>query len=107
MRFGALTRRARLPVQIKRAVDQTDVTIGLRKIAQHPAGQRIKLFGEQSHVIAAREQTVEQLPGFRIAALQYVIVDEQKAARQKSPLTCGQAIAGVFGFVPQNEFAVG
>ena len=45
LRLGALLRRARLPGQIKRADDQTDVTIGLRKIAQHAAGQRIKLFG--------------------------------------------------------------
>ena len=58
-RFCALLRRARLPTQIKRTVDQTDVTIGLRKIAQHAAGQRIKLFGKQTHIIAAREQTVE------------------------------------------------
>ena len=59
LRFGALLRRARLLGQIKRADDQTDVTIGLRKIAQHAAGQRIKLFGKQTHIIAAREQTVE------------------------------------------------
>jgi hypothetical protein len=35
------------------------VTVGLRKIAQHPAGQRIKLFGEQTDIIAAGEQTIE------------------------------------------------
>src|SRR4029453_2800571 len=56
--------------------------------------------------LAVREQTVEQLLSFRIAALQYVIVDEQKAARQKSSFTSGQAVASIFGFVPQNEFAV-
>ena len=59
LRFGAFLCRARLPAQIERAVDQTDVTVGLRKIAQHAAGQRIELFGEQTHVIAAREQTIE------------------------------------------------
>ena len=80
------------------------MTVGLRKIAQHAAGQRIELFGEQTDVIAAREQTVEQLAGFRIAALQYVVIDEPKAARQESSFTCGQAVAGVFGFVAQNEF---
>jgi len=45
--------------QVERAVDQPDVTVGLRKIAQHPAGQRIKLFGEQTDIIAAGEQTIE------------------------------------------------
>jgi hypothetical protein len=59
LRLRALLRRVRLSGQIKRADDQTDVTIGLRKIAQHAAGQRIKLFREQTHIIAAREQTVE------------------------------------------------
>src|SRR5262249_58909553 len=47
-----------------------------------------------------------QFPGVRIAALQYVIVDEPKAARQENTFACGQAVAGIFGFVPQNEFAV-
>ena len=51
--FGSLLRRPGLPAQIERAVDQSDMTIGLRKIAQHAAGQRIELFGKQSHVIAA------------------------------------------------------
>src|SRR5262249_27817155 len=38
-------------------------------------------------------------------ALQYVIVDEPKAARQKGSFTCGQAI-GIFGFITQYEFTV-
>jgi hypothetical protein len=29
------------------------MTIGLRKIAEHAAGQRIEFFSKQSHVIAA------------------------------------------------------
>ena len=68
LRFCAPFRRALLPTQTERAVDQTDVTIGLRKITQHAAGQRIELFREQAHIIAAREQTLEQFPRFRIAA---------------------------------------
>jgi predicted RNase H-like nuclease (RuvC/YqgF family) len=52
--------RARMPAQVERAVDQTDVTVGLRKIAQHAAGQRIELFGEQTDIIAAREQKVSR-----------------------------------------------
>src|SRR5260370_3509311 len=42
-----------------------------------------------------------------MTTLQYVIVDEPKAACKESAFTGGQAIAGIFGFVPQNEFAVG
>ncbi len=40
----------------------------------------------------------------RIPALQYVVVDQPKAACQESSFACGQAVAGVLGFVPQNEF---
>jgi hypothetical protein len=43
---------------------------------------------------------------FRVAALQHVIVDEPKAARQENFLACGQAVADVFGFVAKNEFTV-
>jgi hypothetical protein len=50
-----------LPVQVERAVDQADVTVSLWEIEidQHAARQRIELLGEQTHVIAAREQTVK------------------------------------------------
>jgi hypothetical protein len=33
--------------------------LSLRKIAQHAPEERIDLFGEQTHVAAAREQTVK------------------------------------------------
>src|SRR6516225_5426643 len=41
-----------------------------------------------------------------MATLQYIIVDEPKAARQESSFAGGQAVAPVFGFVPQNEFTI-
>ena len=44
--------------------------------------------------------------GFRIAALQYVVVDEPEAACQKNSLAGRQAVTGIFGFVSQNEFAI-
>jgi hypothetical protein len=53
-----------------------------------------------------REKTREQLPRFWIAALQHVIVNEPKAARQKSPFAGRKAVSGIIGFVAQNEFAV-
>src|SRR5262245_5204443 len=51
--FRALFRRALLPTQIERAIDQANVTIGLWKIAQHAASEWIDLFRQQAHVIAA------------------------------------------------------
>jgi hypothetical protein len=59
----------------------------LRKIAQHAASQRIDLLGEQTHVIASREQALEKLASVCIAALQYVISDQPEAARQESAAT--------------------
>ena len=57
-------------------------------------------------VVAARKQTVEQLAGFGIAALQDVIVDQPEAAREKRAFARRQAVAWVFGFVAQHEFVV-
>jgi hypothetical protein len=54
------------------------MTVGLGKIAQHAAAQRINLFGEQAHVVAVRKQTVEQLASFSTATLQSNL--EQSAA---------------------------
>src|SRR5262249_54821918 len=53
LRVGALLCRALLPTQIERAVDQTDVTVGLWKIAQHAAAQWIEFLRQQADVIAA------------------------------------------------------
>src|SRR3974377_1279143 len=81
------------------------MTISLRQITQHTTGQWIKLFGEQPHIVAAQKQALEQLPSLLIAALQYIIVDKPKAARQESSFTCGKAVASVFDFVAKNELA--
>jgi hypothetical protein len=56
------------------------VTIGLRKVAQHAPCQRIELLGEQTYVIAACDQALEQAPGFLIPTLQYVIVEAIEVA---------------------------
>ena len=82
------------------------MAVSLRKIAKHPASLGIELFREQTHVITVREQTLEQLARFVIAALKDVIVDEPEAARQKCTFTFGQAVAGIVAFVTQHEFAI-
>jgi hypothetical protein len=45
--------------QIQRAIDQTDMAVGLGKIAEHVPARRIELFREQPHVVAATEQPFE------------------------------------------------
>jgi hypothetical protein len=79
---GSLFRRPLSQAQIKRTVDQPDMAIGLGKVTQHAPGLRIELLGEQTDVVAAGEQTVEQPARLLIAALQYVIVNEPKTAGQ-------------------------
>jgi len=93
LRLGALLRWARLARQVQGATDQTNMAVGLRKIAQHTASERIIFLGEQSHVVAAREEAIEQLAGLNVAALQNVIVDQPKAARQESAFSGRQAVA--------------
>jgi hypothetical protein len=34
------------------------------------------------------------------------IVDEREATREKCSFTSGQAVAGIVGFVPKDEFAL-
>src|SRR6516162_3188353 len=80
------------------------MTVGLRKISEQAAGNRIELFGKQTDVVAARQQTIEQLPRLCITSLHNVVVDKPETAHQKSPFSGRQAISGIFGFVPQNEF---
>ena len=55
LRLGALLSRASLAAQIESRVDQADMAVRLGKIAKHSASERIKLFGEQTHVIAPRQ----------------------------------------------------
>ena len=43
-----------------RGVDQADVGIGLRKIAEQAAGRRLDVFGEQAERIGVAEQAIEQ-----------------------------------------------
>jgi hypothetical protein len=55
LRLGALLSRASLAAQIESRVDQADMAVRLGKIAKHSASERIKLFGEQTHVVAPRQ----------------------------------------------------
>src|SRR5580704_68780 len=54
-RLRAIFGGTEFSAQIKRTVDQADVAVGLRKVAQHAASRGIELFCEQADVIAARK----------------------------------------------------
>jgi hypothetical protein len=53
-------------------VDQRDVTEGLGKVADQPAGGGVVLLGEQADVVAQGEQPVEGQPRLFVAAHQGV-----------------------------------
>jgi hypothetical protein len=53
--FGAFLSRSSLAAQVESRVDQADMAVRLGKIAKHSARERIKLFGEQTHVVAPRQ----------------------------------------------------
>jgi len=40
--FGSLLGRASLAAQVQSAIDETNVTVGLRKIAEHTTGERVE-----------------------------------------------------------------
>src|SRR4029077_1733171 len=82
------------------------MAVGLGKIAKHAPARRIELFRQQPHVVAAGEQPLKQPLSVFIAALQNVIIHQPKAAGEESPLAGRQAVAGIVGFVPQNEFII-
>jgi hypothetical protein len=105
--FGsALLSWPNLATEVKRAINDADVTVSLWKIAQHSAFEGIKFLCQQANVVATREQTVKQPASFRIATLQDVIVDEPKTADQKCSFAAWQAINRLCRFVTQNEFIV-
>src|ERR1700751_6042193 len=82
------------------------MAIGLRKIPQHASSPRLKFFHKQADIVAPRQQLFKQLPGLGVAILQNVIAHQPEAARQESAFAFGQPIAGILGFVAQNEFTI-
>jgi hypothetical protein len=54
------SRRGYVGREVERRVDQSHVRECLRKVPDQAAGHRIVLLGQQAHVIAQREQTLEQ-----------------------------------------------
>jgi hypothetical protein len=105
--FGsALLSWPNLATEVKRAINDADVTVSLWKIAQHSAVEGIKFLRQQANVIAARDQTVKQSTRVRITTLQDVIVDEPKTADQKCSFAAWQAVNCLCRFVTQNEFIV-
>jgi hypothetical protein len=82
------------------------VTVGLGKITEHLAVQRVNFLGEQAYVVAAGKQSIEEFASLGMATLQYVVIHEPEAARQKGAFTRWQAVGRVLGLVAEHEFVV-
>src|SRR5689334_6900717 len=74
-----------------RGVDQGDMREGLRIVAHLPPCPWIVFFGEQTDIVAQRQQPLEQRAGVVVPALQDVVVGVPKAAGNKRPFVTGQA----------------
>jgi hypothetical protein len=105
-RGGTLLRGARFSTEIECAVDQADMAVGLREIAQHPTCAWIELLGQKTDVVAARHEPLEKSPRLRVPSLQDVVIDEPEAAHQECAFARRKTVASVFGFVPEHELAV-
>src|SRR5438270_10021687 len=78
--FGPMLRGSVGPTQIMRGVDQCDMRESLRVVSHLPPCRWIVFFGEQTEIVAQREQPIEQCAGVIVPALQNVVVGEPKAA---------------------------
>src|SRR5262249_2290701 len=90
-------------VQAHRRSDESKMRECLREIAKLPLRRRVVFFRQQAHVIAQREQTLEQGACFGIPMLQFVIVGKPKTAREKHAFSRRQAVDVGFGSIPQHE----
>src|SRR3954468_19381932 len=80
-------------------VDQRYVAEGLREVADEPAGFGVVFLGEQSDVVAQREQPFEDLSGLVVPALQGVVAGQPEGAGEEGSLAGRQAVDGVAGYL--------
>src|ERR1700733_2143536 len=89
--------------KIESAVDQPNVAIGLRKVAEHSASGGIELLGQQSDVVATSEQTFEEPLRILVSTLQDIIVHQPKAASQERAFARRKTIDALVRFITQHK----
>src|SRR5919107_1015492 len=93
--------------KLERAVDQRQVGKRLWKVAYQPLCPRIVLFAQQAHVVAQREQPLEELHGLVSPAYAPQRVDHPEAADQERTLAPREAVVGLICPVSQDEAVFG
>ena len=91
MTLAAMSRFAR-SLQVDGGPDQTDVTEGLREVAEKFAVARIDLLGEETDVVAALQQPLEELACVLRLAGERQVVDEPEAADRERRLGAGESV---------------
>ena len=64
------------PAEVEGGVDQADVRERLGDVADLPARMRVVLLGEQAHVVAEREEPLEDRARFLAPSLKAEVVGE-------------------------------
>ena len=60
VRAAAMLRRPARAREVARRIDDRHVAERLREVTQHAARPRIVFLGEQAHIVAQREQSIEE-----------------------------------------------
>jgi hypothetical protein len=77
-----------------RAIDERDVGKRLRKISYLSLGHRIVLFRKQAYIVSQFEQPFKELHSFLVTVLQYIVIDQPKAARKEDTFRALQPVNG-------------
>src|SRR3954451_18773924 len=100
--------RLRLPLlprlhETQRGGEERDVRQRLREIAEQLAGMHVDLLGEQSDVVAAADDVVEERAGFIDAAGQRERFDEPEAAGEERAFAGWKAVVGLARVVAVDQ----
>jgi hypothetical protein len=89
----------------ERGVDQADVTIGLRKIAQHASVQRTISSASKPTSLRCESRRTNKRARFRVVAQQYVVCRRANSRTPGKLLCRGKAVAGVFHFRSEERIS--
>ena len=99
----ALLSRLAIMGKIAGCIDQSKVGKGLGKVANQLPTARLVFLAQQSHIIAKRQQPLEQVQRLLAAAEHQISVRQPKTAGEEYALTSGQAVVRHLRIVTQDE----
>src|SRR5205814_1422451 len=100
---GNPSHAAAVPRQRAGGVDDPHVAVRLRHVAQLPSVVRVELLGEQAHVVADVQDTLEELPPFVGLADEMQVVGQPDRADDEGALLAAEPVAAVVVVVAKDE----